>query len=240
MHRLISWALPARGRASTDRAASPVAVRALTSDPVGIDRFLRVARRIYRKDPHWVAPLLKASRELLGAGNPFFDHAEMQLFVASRDGGDVGRIAAILDRRHNEVHGERTAFFGFFECQNDLAMSRPLFAAAAAWAVRRGMNVLRGPVNPSMNEECGLLVEGFDSSPVFMTTYNPAYYAGLCEAEGFRKSRDLLSYCLVPGEQHLAKLAPLVERARKRLPGLVVRPIRKAELEAEIARIKEV
>jgi GNAT superfamily N-acetyltransferase len=230
----------ARADRSGNGPASNVSVQVLPCDARGIERFLRVPYRIYRRDPLWVAPLRGASRALLGPRNPFFDHAEMQLFVAARDGEDGGRIAAILDHRHNEVHGERSAFFGFFECQNDLAMSRALFAAATEWAVRRGMNVLRGPVNPSMNEECGLLVEGFDSSPVFMTTYNPAYYAGLCEAAGFRKSKDLLSYCLVPGEKHVAKLAPLVERAHKRVPGLIVRPIRKAEIDAEIVRIKEV
>ena len=102
------------------------------------------------------------------------------------------------------------------------------------------MNLLRGPLNPSMNEECGLLIEGFDSSPVFMTPHNPRYYADLFEADGLRKARDLWAYHLQPTEAYPARLAPLADRALQRMPGLVVRPIRKRDFEAEVARMKEI
>lgn len=215
-------------------------VESLSRDGAGLGRFLRVPRAIYRGDPLWVAPLRGELRRVLSVENPFFDHAESQLFVASRAGRDVGRIAAIIDHRHNELRRERTASFGFFECENDPATSRELFAAAEGWAARRGMTLLRGPMNPSMNEECGLLIEGFDSPPVFMTPYNPRYYVDLFEAQGLRKARDLLAYHFVPTEDHPARLAPLADRALQRVPGLVVRPIRKRDFEAEVARMKEI
>ena len=113
--------------------------------------------------------------------NPFFRHAEIQLFVARRGDSDVGRIAAIVDREHNDFHGEKTAFFGFFECENDPEIAGLLFDAASIWGKERRMSVLRGPANPSLNDEAGLLVDGFDSPPVFMMTYNPRYSAALLD-----------------------------------------------------------
>ena len=209
-------------------------------DGAGLGRFLRVAEAIYRDDPIWVAPLRGEATRILSDENPFFDHAEAELFVVSRAGRDVGRIAAIVDRRHNEVRGERTASFGFFESENDPATARALFTAAERWAAGRDMERLRGPLNPSMNEECGVLIEGFDSPPVFGTTYNPRYYADLFEAQGLRKSRDLLAYSLVPSAEHLARLVPLAERVSRRLPDLVVRPMRRRDFAGEVARMKEI
>ena len=205
-----------------------------------MDRFLQVPYTIYRDDPRWVAPLRGDVRQVLSPKNPFFDHAEARLFIASRGRDVVGRVAAIVDRRHNELRGERVASFGFFECENDPATARALFAAVEDWAARSGMTVLRGPMNPSMNEECGLLVDGFDSAPMFLTTYNPRYYVDLFESEGFRKTTDLLAYHLEPSEQHLARLAPFADRAQRRMPDLVVRPLRKSDVAGEVARMKEI
>jgi len=215
-------------------------VESLSRDGAGLRRFLRVPHTIYRGDPLWVAPLGGEVRKVLSPGNPFFEHAEAQLFVACRAGRDVGRIAAIIDHRHNELRGERTASFGFFESENDRATARELFAAVDGWAARRGMRLLRGPMNPSMDEDCGLLIEGFDSSPFFMTTHNPPYYVDLFEAQGLRKARDLWAYHLEPTQGHVARLAPLADRVLRRMPGLVVRPIRKRDFNGEVARMKEI
>jgi hypothetical protein len=160
----------------------------LSRDRAGLRRFLRVPYRIYRDDPHWVAPLLSDRRQVLGAGNPFFTHARMALWVATREGREVGSVAGIVDEHHNARHGEATAFFGFFESIDDPAVSRLLLDAVRAWARRLGMTRLLGPMNPSINEECGLLVEGFDAPPVIMMTYNPAYYAGLLAQAGLTRS----------------------------------------------------
>jgi hypothetical protein len=164
----------------------------------------------------------------------------MQLFVARRGASDVGRIAAILDRAHNEFHGERTAFFGFFECENDQETAGLLFDAAALWGKERRMATLRGPANPSLNDEAGLLVEGFDSPPVFMMTYNPRYYVSLVEGAGFRKAKDLLAYWFDVGPEPLARLGRLVERVRRREPDVVVRSITKKSLAADLPAVREV
>ncbi|MBN8248434.1 MAG: N-acetyltransferase, partial [Verrucomicrobia bacterium] len=147
-----------------------------------------MAGRLHRGDPHWVAPLESEGHAVLGPANPFHAHADVQLWVAVREGRDVGRIAAIEDRSHNVQHGERTAFFGFFECEDDPATAAVLLEAVSHWAAGRGLDRLLGPMNPSINDECGLLVEGFDRPPVLMTTYNPPFYAGLLVRCGLEKA----------------------------------------------------
>ena len=212
----------------------------LARDRRGVSRFLEVPFGIYRGDERWVAPILDDRRKVLGDENPFFVHARIVLWVAVRGGRDVGSIAAVVDEEHNARHRETTAFFGFFESVNDPAVSRLLFEAVRAWASREGMTRVRGPMNPSINEECGLLVDGFDSPPVLMMTYNPPYYAELCEDAGLTLCKDLYAY-LVPLEgSQLARLDRLAARALERLPGVVVRPIDKRALPQELAKIQDV
>jgi hypothetical protein len=126
--------------------------------------------------------------------NPFFDHAEAEYFIAERDGVVVGRIAAISNRLHNETHGDQVGFFGFFECIDDQAVADALLTAAADWCRALGHDVLRGPASFSVNDECGLLVDGFDSPPTLMMPYNPRYYLPLLERAGFTKTKDLWVY----------------------------------------------
>ena len=203
-------------------------------------RFFDVADRIYASDPNWVPPLRDDLAKVFSEKNPFFRHAEMQLFVASRGGRDAGRIAAILDRSHNDFHGEKTAFFGFFESENDQAVATRLFDAAAGWARQRGMEVLRGPANPSLNDEAGLLVEGFDRPPVLMMTYNPRYYLDLVERAGFHKAKDLLAYWFDIGTEPLARLVRLNERFRKRAMNIEIRKVSKRGLMADLPKIRDV
>src|SRR5262249_21964239 len=148
--------------------------------------------------------------------NPFFRHGEIQLFIATRNGEDVGRIAAVLDRNHNEFHDEKTSFFGFFESVDDPKVAGKLLDAAALWGRERKMTVIRGPVNPPLNDECGLLVERFDSPPVLMMTYNPTSYARLIEGHGFRKAKDLLAFWFPLEEKPLQRLSRVADRFRKR------------------------
>ena len=164
----------------------------------------------------------------------------MELFVARRDSSDVGRIAAIVDRAHNEFHGERVAFFGFFECADDAEAARLLFDAAAEWGRERKMEVLRGPSNPSLNDEAGLLVDGFGSAPVFMMTYNPPSYPALFEGAGFVKAKDLLAYWFDVGPEPQARLDRMSDRVRKNEPDVVVRKITKKSLEADLPKVREV
>ena len=208
--------------------------------PRDIERFLRLAHSIYRGDPHWVAPLELDLGQILGPTNPLFGHADMQLWVARREGRDVGRIAGIIDRHHNELHGERTAFFGFFESIDDETVSAPLFDMVSAWARERNMLRLLGPMNPTTNDECGLLVDGFDSPPVFMLTYNPRYYVGLLERGGWGKAKGLWAYDMDLAQAPRARLDRLSNRFRGRMPGVTLTPIRKRDLARHLAQIKAV
>lgn len=160
-------------------------------------RFVDLPWQIYdrARHPQWVPPLRLAVRDALDTReNPFYRTADRQLFLAARNGKLVGRIAAIENRAHNAFHGDRVGFFGFFEAQEDQETANALVGAASDWLRTRGLDTMRGPMNPSTNHECGLLVNGFDSHPVIMTTWNPRYYASLLEGAGLSKAKDLLAY----------------------------------------------
>jgi len=157
--------------------------------------FLALPWTLYRDDPHWVPPLRTNQKELVGfRPHPFYEKNEAQTFVAYRRGEACGRVAAILNRGHNEYHSEERGFFGFFESVDDQEVADGLFDAVRQWFAERGIHCLRGPTNPSLNYELGLLIDGFDSHATFMMTYNPPYYARLIEGYGFRKSQDLYAY----------------------------------------------
>jgi GNAT superfamily N-acetyltransferase len=217
-----------------------VRIQRLGRSKAEIERFFDVADRIYAGDPRWVAPLRDDLAKALSLGNPFFRHAEMQLFVATRDGTDVGRIAAIVDRNHNEFHGEKAAFFGWFESVDEPTIAGLLFDAAALWGRERKMSVLRGPTNPSLNDEAGLLVEGFDSPPILMMTYNPAYYATLCEGAGFRKAKDLIAFWFEIGPGPLERFRRINDRIRRNEPTFRMHKISGKTLRTDLPRVREV
>ncbi len=171
-------------------------------------RFQRLAWSIYAGDLNWVPPILAQERQLLGWGqHPFFDNAEIVTLLAERGGRAVGRLAVLVNHVHNQKYNERRGFFGFFECIDDAAVAGELFEAGQDWLRRRGMTAVRGPVNPSLNYTCGLLVDGFDRPPCFLMTYNPPYYAALVESCGFAKSQDMYAY-----EMDMSRLAVLTAR----------------------------
>jgi GNAT superfamily N-acetyltransferase len=151
---------------------------------------------LYRKDPNWVPPLRTSQKELLGYAHhhPFYEQNKVQTFVAYRAGELCGRIAAIVNYGHIERFSERRGFFGFFECVDDQEVATALFDAARGWLAEHDIHALRGPANPSLNYEWGLLIEGFDSPPTFLITYNKPYYQKLVEGYGFHKVQDLYSY----------------------------------------------
>jgi hypothetical protein len=203
-------------------------------------RFFDVADRVYAGDRNWVPPLRQDVAKVFAEKNPLFRHAEIQLFLARRGNRDVGRIAAVLDRNHNQFQGESTAFFGFFESENDPVVARALFDAAGAWGGERGMTLLRGPANPTLNDEAGLLVDGFESPPVLMMTYNPRYYVSLVEGAGFRKAKDLLAYWFDIAPDPLSRLTRVAERVARNEPSLVVRNVSKSSLRQDLPKIREV
>jgi GNAT superfamily N-acetyltransferase len=163
-----------------------------------LERFLRLPWRIYAGDPHWVPPLLSDVRAALDPKkHPFHEHADVATFLAWRGNEAVGRIAAVVNRVHNEFHEESTGFFGLFESIDDQGVADALLMTAEKWLRERGMTSVQGPMNLSTNEEVsspGVLVDGFHRPPVIMMSHNPPYYAALVERAGYAGAKDLLSY----------------------------------------------
>lgn len=195
--------------------------------------FLSFPYRLYRGHPYWVPPLRVAQKEIFDPRrHPFHRHGTVQQFLATRAGQTVGRIAGILDPRYNEFQHENAGFFGFLEMIEDAAVASALLEAARGWLQQRGVDVIRGPVNPSTNYECGLLVEGFDSSPRVLMPYNYPYYSHLLEQAGLRKAKDLLAYDISAANVRAGRVNGLLERAK--CEGMRIRMIRISEFDKEV------
>jgi GNAT superfamily N-acetyltransferase len=208
-----------------------------------LKRFIDFPYRLHRRDSIWVPPLKHDVRGLLSRDkNPFFAHAEADYFLAERNGTVVGRIAAISNKLHNETHDDRVGFFGFFECQDDQAVADALFEAAGEWLSARGHDVMRGPASFSVNDECGLLVEGFDTPPTLMSPHNPPYYATLIEGAGFTKAKNMLMYCKgvpdgltdTPLPDRLSRALTIITNRQK----LTLRPLNMDDFDNEIELVK--
>lgn len=200
---------------------SQVKIREIAnSDKKGVKQFVALSWDIYNpKDhPQWVPPLRVAVLESLDTvKNPFYKRAHIQLFIAERDGKPVGRIAAIENCAYNEFHGDKTGFYGFFECIEDQTVANALFETAANWLKKRGLTSMQGPMNPSTNHECGLLVRGQSQHPTLMTTWNPKYYETLHDSAGLKQAKDLVAYFL-PTDKISAlpeKVIKYAERVKK-------------------------
>ena len=207
----------------------------------GMIEYLKFAFKLYQNDPCWVPPFIE---ERLGyfdtKKNPLWQHARYQLFVARRAGEIVGTIGAVVNDRHNQVHEEMAGGWGFFESIDDQEVTNCLLQAAEDWCLTQGMTCIRGPLNFSMNDEVGLLIEGFDSSPMVMMTYNPAYYPRLIENCGYTKAMDLYAW-IWDVEQGLAeapeKLYRVASKALER-QGLRVRKIDMSRFDEEVVKVK--
>ena len=163
--------------------------------PAELDRFIRVPMRLNKDDPNWVSPLVFERKEALSAKhNPFFEHADVQFWLATRDGRDVGRISAQIDHLAREDPAQPAGHFGMIAAEDDEEVFKALFATAEAWLKARGKVKALGPFNLSVNEESGLLVEGFDTPPMLMMGHDPAYTAKRIEALGYVKAKDLWAY----------------------------------------------
>lgn len=177
--------------------------------------FIRFPWEIYKDDPKWVPPLLvEVKMKLDRRKNPIFEHAEMELFLALRGDRIQGRIAAIIDHRHNQFHQEKVVFFGLYESYNDLEVALSLLDTVARWGKDRGMEVLRGPMNLSMNDECAFLLEGFDRSPVVMMPYNPPYYIELMDRVGLTKAKDLYAFIMNKDHETKERVRAVLEKVR--------------------------
>lgn len=167
-----------------------------------VRKFILLPWSLYREDPCWVPPLIRERKNFLDREtNPFFEHAEVDLYLAVGENGDpVGRLAFILDHRHNEYHKEKVGFFGMYESIDDQEVADLLLHTALEQCRARGLTRLLGPMNLSTNHECGLLVDGFDTPPMMGIPYNPPYYPDLFRRWGLVKAKDLISLQLTPKE----------------------------------------
>lgn len=205
-------------------------------------RFVQFPYDFYRGNPFWVPPLRMDQFEVLNPRkNPFFEHGRMQLFLAfGADGKVIGRIAAIINGMHLKTHNDEAGFFGFFETQERFETGAALLDAAAAWLQEQGMHTMRGPVNPSLNDPSGLLVDGFDRVPAIMMTYNPPYYENYLERWGLVRVMTMWAYYI--HRKHVA-----IDRMRRgaaviyrRNPGLSVRTLDMSRFGEEVATIREI
>lgn len=210
-----------------------------------LTKFIKLPFELHQGTP-WVPPLISERRRFLDRSrNPFFKHAEAEYFLAWRDGQPVGRISAQIDRRWDEFQGGSDGMFGFFESRADPEVATALLDAAAGWVRDRGRERILGPMDFTTNDECGLLVDGFDRAPLILQPWHPPYYKELIEEQGFTKSMDLLMWWLNLGEQMYTDegFHPMIhEMARKVTEehGVTIRDFRKKDLENEITRFIEV
>ena len=211
------------------------------SDSKGMNSFILFPWKVYEGNPNWVPPLIREMKFILGDSNPFFRHAEAAYFLAKENGEYVGRIAAIIDQNNNNFQGEKAGFFGFFECMPDPAISEGLLSAASCWIKKYGMETMRGPMNPSTNDECGFLLEGFDSPPMIMMPYTPGYYLDYMHRSGFVKAKDLYAYLVIPDEvKAIERLERISGGIRKKITGLTVRHADIKKFDKELNIIKDI
>jgi len=204
-----------------------------------ITKFIKFAWKIYKGDPNWVPPLLMDKKKILNKNkNPFFKTAEMEMFMAYKDGEPVGRIAAIKNDAHNKVHDENIGFFGFFESINDQEVANALLDKAKEWLKSKGLDAMRGPANPSSNDEFGMLLKGFDDPPRIMMTFNPKYYLDLMDNYGLKKIKDLYAY-RIDNKKLLQseKLIRIAEIAKKR-SNVEIKQIDLKKFKSELEKVK--
>jgi GNAT superfamily N-acetyltransferase len=206
-------------------------------------QFLDLPYRLYATEKRWVPPLRMERKEHLDpAKNPFFEHAEVQFFLALRDGRVVGRISAHIDRNLNEFQDNRWGLFGFFECEDDPEAARALVDAAEAWLRERGRDRMVGPMDYTTNDECGVLIEGHERPPIILCPWQHPYYQRLLEeACGLAKAMDLLMW-----ELHISDKSKVhhsiwdVADAVEPRHGIVVRSFRKRDLQDEVTKFLEI
>ncbi len=206
-------------------------------------QFIDFEWKINANTPNWVSPLRMERADMLNPKkNPFFQHAEAELFLAKKDGEIVGRIAAIKNDNHNRFHNDKAGFWGFFESINDQQVANALFQAAADWLKGKGLDSMLGPMNPSTNDECGLLIKGFDTPPYIMMTHNPDYYPALVEGFGQTKAKDLYAW-LLSTEMALKNISEKMIRVAEKIKerhSITFRTANLKKLDQEVKLIKEI
>ena len=208
--------------------------------PDQLRSFIKYPLDLYRDNPCYVPHLLADRRKFFDKNkNPFFKHARVKHFLAYKDGRIAGRISGIVNDLHNEFHDEKTGFFGFFDCIDNHDIASGLFNAAVEFVKSEGMLIIRGPANFSTNEEVGLLIEGFDSPPTFMMTYNPPYYIELYEKLGLEKCEDLIAFYIDKNNAPSDRILNITEKMRSR-GKISLRTIKMDDFENELEIIRTI
>jgi GNAT superfamily N-acetyltransferase len=219
----------------------PVDVRPVSSNSE-LKRFIRLPWRIYRNEPLWVPPLVFERKRFLDKRkNPFFDHGEAEYFLAWRDGEVVGRISAQIDRDFNAFHKNEWGMFGFFESEDDPEVAAALLDAAGAWLRERGRDRMVGPMDFTMNDESGIVIEGFERPPMVKQPYHPRYYQGLVEGAGLTKAQDLFMWNLEVTDRE--KVLPIIWQMAEKLEpehGIKLRKLDKGKIEDEFDTFLEI
>jgi hypothetical protein len=200
-------------------------------------RFIRLPWSIYRDDPAWVPPLLMERRQHLSSRNPFFEHAKWKFWLAYRGATPVGRISAQVDQLHLERYEDSTGFFGLLEAEDEAETFRVLMNTAETWLRDQGMRRVLGPFNLSINQECGLLVEGFDTPPMVMMGHARPYYSARVEENGYRKEKDLLAYRIDTDFELTRAMRVVIKRAKKRVR---IRSLRREHFSEELEILQDI
>ena len=182
-----------------------------------LNEFIGLPWSLYQNDPRWVPPLILERRSQLAPNNPYFEHATYNSWIAYRGGKPVGRISAQIDQLHLDRYQDATGFFGMLEAENNSATFQLLMETAENWLRQNGMRRVAGPYNLSINQEVGLLVDGFDTPPVMMMGHALPYYAERVEENGYQKEKDLLAYIIDPSLGQPRAMQGILARTRNRI-----------------------
>jgi GNAT superfamily N-acetyltransferase len=219
-------------------AAGAIAILPVTSR-AELQRFVRLPMRLNAGDPNYVAPLISERLDALTPKtNPFFAHAEVQFWLAVRDGREVGRISAQIDALAPSDGGSKAGHFGMIAAEEDPAVFAALFAAAEDWLRQRGCARAQGPFNLSINEEVGLLVDGFDTPPMVMMGHDPRYMGAQVEAQGYRPIKDVYAYLATVTDDPPAPVLELVRRGKR--AGVQLRMLDMARFDEEVGVLTEI
>ena len=200
--------------------------------------FIRVPWSIYRNDPHWVPPLIFDRKQAYSPKHPYFKHAQWRAWIAYRNGKPIGRISAQIDDLHLDQYETQTGFFGSIEAPDDDEVFKSLFQTAENWLRSQGMREVIGPFNLSINQDLGVLVEGFDSAPYVMTGHAPDYYGAAIERCGYRPTQDLLAYGLDSETLSIPRvMKALIKRSGDRIK---VRNVDRARKASELESMRDI
>ncbi len=202
-----------------------------------LNNFIRVLWPLYKDDPAWIPPLILERRMQLAPSNPYFEHADYSSWVAYRDRTPVGRISAQIDHLHLDRYQDATGFFGMLEAENDSETFQMLMDTAETWLRKKGMRRVMGPFNLSINQELGMLVDGFDTPPMVMMGHGRPYYAPRIEENGYRREKDLLAYIIDSDFKPPPAMRAIMARAKNRVQ---TRPLRKSDFKEELNLIRDI